>query len=99
MLLERRTLCFSSFKSLESNRSSRPEVFCKKSVLKNFAKFTEKHFHILNKLSEYTFPTKKTLLHTLFLLVFKIVKSLQSLNIKGLDKKCLLDRKQNAFGL
>ena len=24
-------------------RSSRPEVFCKKGVLKNFAKFTEKH--------------------------------------------------------
>ena len=24
-------------------RSSRPEVFCKKGVFKNFAKFTEKH--------------------------------------------------------
>ena len=24
-------------------RSSRPEVFCKKAVLKNFAKFTGKH--------------------------------------------------------
>ena len=25
------------------NRSNRPEVFCKKSVLRNFAKFTGKH--------------------------------------------------------
>ena len=25
-------------------RNSRPEVFCKKGVLKNFAKFTRKHF-------------------------------------------------------
>ena len=25
------------------NRSSRPEVFCKKGVLRNFAKFTGKH--------------------------------------------------------
>ena len=25
------------------NKSSRPEVFCKKGVLKNFAKFTEKY--------------------------------------------------------
>ena len=27
----------------EMSRSSRPEVFCKKGVLRNFAKFTEKH--------------------------------------------------------
>ena len=27
------------------NSSSRPEVFCKKSVLKNFAKFTGKHLY------------------------------------------------------
>ena len=26
-----------------NSRSSRPEVFCKKGVLRNFAKFTEKH--------------------------------------------------------
>ena len=26
-----------------SNRSSRPEVFCRKGVLRNFAKFTGKH--------------------------------------------------------
>ena len=25
------------------NRSSRPEVFCKKGILRNFAKFTGKH--------------------------------------------------------
>ena len=29
--------------SLANNRSNRPEVFCKKGVLRNFAKFTEKH--------------------------------------------------------
>ena len=28
---------------LKVNRSSRPKVFCKKDVLKNFAKFTGKH--------------------------------------------------------
>ena len=28
---------------LSQNRSSRPEVFCKKGVLRNFAKFTGKH--------------------------------------------------------
>ena len=28
-------------------RSSCPEVFCKKGVLKNFAKFTGKHFWLL----------------------------------------------------
>ena len=35
-------------------RRSPPEVFCKKRVLKNFAKFTEKHLcqsHFLNKVS------------------------------------------------
>ena len=26
-------------------RSGRPEVFCKEGVLRNFAKFTEKHLH------------------------------------------------------
>ena len=29
--------------TLNTSRSSRPEVFCKKSVLRNFTKFTEKH--------------------------------------------------------
>ena len=29
--------------SLREERSSRPEVFCKKGLLRNFAKFTEKH--------------------------------------------------------
>ena len=28
---------------IDNNRSSGPEVFCEKGVLKNFAKFTEKH--------------------------------------------------------
>ena len=29
--------------NLSKLRSSRPEVFCKKGALRNFAKFTEKH--------------------------------------------------------
>ena len=33
----------SSFFRKNKNRSSRPEVFCKKSVLRNFAKLTGKH--------------------------------------------------------
>ena len=35
----------SSHKShdIDKNSSSRPEVFCKKSVLRNFAKFSGKH--------------------------------------------------------
>ena len=36
-------------------RSSRPEVFCKKGVLKSFAKFTEKHLCkslFLNKVAD-----------------------------------------------
>ena len=31
------------FRSSEKDRSSRPELFCKKDVLRNFAKSTEKH--------------------------------------------------------
>ena len=37
-----------------SERNSRPEVFCKKDVLRNFAKFTGKHLcqnHFLNKVA------------------------------------------------
>ena len=32
-----------TFKYVRNGRSSHPEVFCKKSVLENFAKFTGKH--------------------------------------------------------
>ena len=32
-----------SRKNLSRNRNSRPEVFCKEGVLRNFAKFTGKH--------------------------------------------------------
>ena len=32
-------------KSRASARSNRPEVFCKKAVLKDFAKFIGKHLH------------------------------------------------------
>ena len=42
-------------------RSSRPEVFCKKVVLKNFAKFTEKHLCqslFLIKLQAFTLVVK-----------------------------------------
>ena len=34
---------FLSLLNLKIRRSSRPEVFCKKAVLRNFAKFTGKH--------------------------------------------------------
>ena len=39
-------------------RSSRPEVFCKKGVLENFAKFTEKHLcqSLLKRLRHRCFP-------------------------------------------
>ena len=38
------------------NRSSRPEVYCKKGALKNFAKLTRKHLCqslFLNKVSDW----------------------------------------------
>ena len=45
-------------------RSSRPEVFCKKSVLRSFAKFTGKHLcQSLNK----HFPSEWFLIFDLFL--------------------------------
>ena len=34
---------FRKLRGVEINRSSRPEVFCKKGVLRNFTKFTGKH--------------------------------------------------------
>ena len=36
-------------------RSSRPDVFCKKDVLRNFAKFAEKHFCEFCEISKSTF--------------------------------------------
>ena len=45
---------WSSLKINKTSRSSRPEVFCKKGVLKNFAKFTRKHLyqsHFFNKVA------------------------------------------------
>ena len=40
---ENETLWYVLFRSWHSQRSRRPEVFCKKGVLKNFTKFTGKH--------------------------------------------------------
>ena len=51
-----------------SNRSSRPEVFCKKGVLRTFLKFTGKHLHqslFFNKVAG-LFLLKKRLLHRCF---------------------------------
>ena len=39
--LEKRSLTITFY--FRQKRSSRPEVFCKKGVLGNFAKFTRKH--------------------------------------------------------
>ena len=51
------------FLVVESIRSSRPEVFCKKSVLRNFTKFTGKHlcqslFFEICEISKNTFITE-----------------------------------------
>ena len=46
MLIVNQTLTLTGGNSPDTgtnNRSSQPEVFCEKGVLKNFAKFTEKH--------------------------------------------------------
>ena len=53
------------------NRSSCPEVFCKKGVLRNFEKFTGKHLHqslIFNKIAGLRSATllKKRLWHRRF---------------------------------
>ena len=37
--------CFTYYLVLPRNRSSLPEVFCKKGVLRNFTKFTGKHLY------------------------------------------------------
>ena len=42
-------------------RSSHPEVFCKKDVLRNFAKIERKHLAILKKLQACNFITKENL--------------------------------------
>ena len=47
-------------KGYSPDRSSRPEVFCKKSVLRNFAKFTGKHLRqslFFNKVAGLIFAT------------------------------------------
>ena len=52
-------------------RSSHPEVFCKKGVLRNFAKFTEKHlyqslfFNYVESLKDCSFIKKETLVEVL----------------------------------
>ena len=40
--VEKKTLISQAYLRL-TDRSSRPEVFCKKGVLRHFAKFTRKH--------------------------------------------------------
>ena len=60
-----------SAKSLYLSRSSRPEVFCKTGVLRNFAKFTGKHLRqslLFNKVASLRLATllKKKLWHRSF---------------------------------
>ena len=53
-----RKLCV-SYKIVKENisfRSSRPEPFCKKGVLRNFAKFTGKHLFLKKRLWHRCFP-------------------------------------------
>ena len=77
LLLIRFTLCSapSSSSSLLLLRSSRPEVFYKKVVLRNFAKFTRKHLRqrvFFNKVAGLRFASlsKKGLWHRCFLVNF-----------------------------
>ena len=51
-------------------RNSRPKIFCKKGVLKNFAKFTGKH---LCQAEACNFIKKETLAQGIFFSIFKIV--------------------------
>ena len=61
----------STDKRFNGNRSSRPEVFCKKGVLRNFTKFTGKHLYqrlFFNKVAglRRTTSLKKSLWHKVF---------------------------------
>ena len=49
------------FSHLCNIRSSHPEVFCKKDVLRNFAKIKRKHLAILKKLQACNFINKENL--------------------------------------
>ena len=55
MLIADKFLCDNkTLQELRLDKSSRPEVFCKKGVLRNFAKFTGKHqcqSHFLNNVA------------------------------------------------
>ena len=57
------------------NRSSCPEVFCKKGVLRNFANFTGKHLYqslFLNKVAACNFIKKQGLAQVFFCELCKI---------------------------
>ena len=59
---------------LSLNRSSRPDVFCKKGVLSNFAKFTGKHLcqnFFFNKVAGWSAKTPFITEHLRWLLLFK----------------------------
>ena len=67
-------------KERTKDRSSRPEVFCRKRVLKNFSNFTEKHLCqnlFFNKVAGLRPATllKKRLWHRCFLLILRIFKN------------------------
>ena len=76
--LDKIYLCFAKIKFSKHTlyRSSRPEVFCKKGVLRNFAKFTEKHRYqsfFFNKVGGLRPATllKKRLWHRCFLWILR----------------------------
>ena len=63
----------------ERNRGSRPEVFCKKGILRNFAKFTGKHLceSLFNKVAgaACNFIKKETLAQVFFCEFCEICKN------------------------
>ena len=50
------SLCILHNRTIYLPRSSRPSVFCKKCVLKNFAKFTGKHLYQSHHFNKLCFP-------------------------------------------
>ena len=77
---------------LGTTRYSRPEVFCKKGVFKNFAKFSEKHLcqsHFFNKKAAGLRPAtllKKRLWHMCF--PVKLAKFLRTPYLQNTSGGC-----------
>ena len=94
---------------LGNNRSSRPEVFCKKGVCRNFAKFTGKHLYqslIFNKVAIKTLAqvfsyevceiSKNTFFHRTPLVAASeiiVFSDLSSLHLLVQSQQCKLEKK------